>query len=154
MGRRTPSRWQRSKTWRSPSPSQIHQKYIYVWNNSYRTPTECWKKTSHFPKGKELPMYLGRTKEKRKNRDKRIGMGPALLGGSCEEEKLPHTRKPLHWRRWAVAGRSFGATEESTATGVQRAKRRDSHTEDWCQPTLTRPRGLSAHCHDSLVARS
>ena len=71
---RGPSRWQRSKTWRSPSSPQIHQKYIYMWNNSYRTPTECWQKTSDFPKGKKMPTYLGRAKEKRKNRDKRIGM--------------------------------------------------------------------------------
>ncbi|XP_059861088.1 cyclin-D1-binding protein 1 isoform X2 [Delphinus delphis] len=28
----------------------IHQKYIYTWNNSYRTPTECWQKTSDLPK--------------------------------------------------------------------------------------------------------
>ena len=73
------------------SPPQIHQKYlwnIYKWNNSYRTPTERWQKTSDFPKGKKLPMYLGRAKENRKNRDKRIGMGPAL-GGSCEGGKVP-----------------------------------------------------------------
>ena len=50
-----PSRWRRSKTWRSPSSPQIHQKYIYKWNNSYRTPTEHWQKTSDFPKGKKLP---------------------------------------------------------------------------------------------------
>ena len=31
----------------------------------------------------------------------------------------------------------FGATEESAATGVQKAKRRDSHTENRCQPALT-----------------
>ena len=49
------SRWQKSKTWRSPSSPQIHQKYIYMWNNSYRTPTECWQKTSDFPKGRKLP---------------------------------------------------------------------------------------------------
>ena len=29
-----PSSWQRSKTWRFPSSPQIHQKYIYMWNNS------------------------------------------------------------------------------------------------------------------------
>ena len=62
-----------------------------------------------------------------------------------KEEKFPHTRKPLHWRRWGVGGGSFGATEESTATRVQRAKRRDSRTEDWCQPALTSLRGMSAH---------
>ena len=74
--------------WRSPSSPQIHQKYIYMWNNSYRTPTEHWQKTSDFPKGKKLPTYLGRTKEKRKNRDKRIGTEPSPLGGSCEGGKV------------------------------------------------------------------
>ena len=40
---------------------------------------------------------------------------------------------------------SFGATEESAATGVRRAKRRDSRTEAWRRPALSSPRGLSAH---------
>ena len=52
------------------------------------TPTERWQKTSDFPKGKKLPTYLGRAKEKRKNRDKRIGLGPAPVGGSCEGGKV------------------------------------------------------------------
>ena len=42
-------------------------------------------------------------------------------------------------------GGSFGATEESAATGVQRAKRRDACTEDQCRPALTSLRGSSAH---------
>ena len=64
-----------------------------------------------------------------------------------KEEKFPHTRMPLHWRRQAVGGGggSFGAMEKSTETGVQRAKQRDFHTEDQCRPVLTSPRGLSAH---------
>ena len=37
--------------WRSPSSPQIHQKYIYMWNNSYRTHTERRQKTSDLPKG-------------------------------------------------------------------------------------------------------
>ena len=82
------SRWQTSKTWMSPSSPQIHQKYNYMWNNSYRTPTERWQKTLDFPKGKKITTYLGSTKEKRKNRDKRIGTGPAPLGGSCEGGKV------------------------------------------------------------------
>ena len=83
-----PSRWQKSNTQKSPSSPQIHQKYIYMWNNSYRTLTERWQKTSDLPKGKKPPTYLGRAKEKRKNRDKRIGMGPAPVGGSCEGGKV------------------------------------------------------------------
>ena len=42
-------------------------------------------------------------------------------------------------------GGSCGATKESAATGVRRAKWRDSLTEDRCRPALTSPRGLSAH---------
>ena len=75
-----------------------------MWNNSYRTPTERWQKTSDFPKGKKLPTCLGRAKENRKNKDKRIGMGPAPWEGGVKEEKFPHTRKPLHWWRQGVAG--------------------------------------------------
>ncbi|KAJ8787686.1 hypothetical protein J1605_022717 [Eschrichtius robustus] len=53
--------------------------------------------------------------------------------------------KALRGRRLRVAeGGSFGATEESADTGVRRAKRRDSHTEDRRRPALTSPRGLSA----------
>ena len=59
-----------------------------------------------------------------------------------KEERFPHTRKPLRRRRLQVAeGGSFRATEESAATGVRRAKWRDSRTEEWCQPALTSPRG-------------
>ena len=63
-------------------------KYIYMWNSSYRTPTECWQKTADFRKAKKIPTYFSRAKEKTKIRDKRIGMGPAPLGGSCEGGKV------------------------------------------------------------------
>ena len=72
-----------------------------------------------------------------------------------KEEKFPYTRKPLHWRRRRVAvGGSFGAMEESAATGVQRAKRRDSRTEDRCRPALTGPRGFFAHLPGRVGAGS
>ena len=62
-----------------------------------------------------------------------------------KEERFPHTRKALRGRRLRVAeARSFGAMEESAATGVRSAKGRDSRTEDWCRPALTSLRGLSA----------
>ena len=63
-----------------------------------------------------------------------------------KEERFPHTRKPLHRRRlWVSEGRSFRAMEDSASTGVQRAKWRDSHTEDPCRLSLTGLRGLSSH---------
>ena len=62
-----------------------------------------------------------------------------------KEERFPHTRKPLHGGRlWVAEGGSFGATEESAATEVRRAKRRGPRTEDQCRPALTSPSGLSA----------
>ena len=42
-------------------------------------------------------------------------------------------------------GGSFRATEESTATGVQKEKQRGSRTEARRRAALTNPRGLSAH---------
>ena len=103
-----------------------------MWNNSYRSPTEHWQETSDFPKGKKIPMYLGRAKEKRKSDGKRKGTGPARLGGSLKEEKFPCTRKPLHSHRRGWVGGSFGGMEETTTTRVLRAKQRDSRTEDQC----------------------
>ena len=62
-----------------------------------------------------------------------------------KEKSFPNTRKPLRGQRLQVAeGGSFGATEESAATGVRRSKRRDSRTEARCRAALTSPRGLSA----------
>ena len=65
---------------RSPSSPHIHQKYIYMWNNPYRTPTERWQKTSDLPKGKKIPMYLGRAKEKRKKQKQRNRDGTCTSG--------------------------------------------------------------------------
>ena len=60
-----------------------------MWNNFYRTPIECWQKTSDFPKGKKIPTYLGRTKEKRKNRDKN-------RDGTCASGRELWRRKSFH----------------------------------------------------------
>ena len=58
-----------------------------------------------------------------------------------KEERFPRTRKPLRRRRLRVAeGGSFGATEESAATGVRRAKRRDSRSEARRRAALSSPR--------------
>ena len=104
-----------------------------MWNNSYRTPTECWEKTSDLPKGKKLPMYLGRAKEKRKTETKEKGQDPHQWAGAVKVERFPHTRMALHGQRLQVAERgSFGAMEENAAAKVRRAKRRDSRTEDRC----------------------
>ena len=78
-----------------------------------------------------------------------------------KEEKFPHTRKPLRGQRLRVAeGGSFGATEESAATGVRRAKRRDfaqrigadqhSPAREACLLTRRGGRGLGAEARASV----
>ena len=117
-----------------------------MWNNSYRTSTERRQKTSDLPKGKKLPRYPGRAKEKRNTETKQQGQDLHQWEGAVKEERFPHTRKPLRRRRRPVAEwGGLGATEERAATGVRRAKRRDSGTEAWRPPALTSPRGLSAY---------
>ena len=124
----------------------------YIRNTSTRgtTPTEHLLNAGRRPqtsqKARNSPTYLGRAKEKRKNRDKEWGRDLHQWEGAVKEEKCPQTRKALCGQRlWVAEGGSFGATEESAATGVQRAKRRDSRTEVWCRAALTSLRGLSAH---------
>ena len=65
-----PSRWHRTKTWRSPSFRQIHQKYTYMWNNSDRTLTECWQKTSDLQKARNSPRTWVVQKKKEKTETK------------------------------------------------------------------------------------
>ena len=148
---------------RSPSSPQIHQKYIYMWNNSYRTPTERWQKTSDIPKGKKLPTYLGRAKEKRKNRDKRIGTGPAPLGGSCEGRKVStHLEAPSR----AETGSGKGEASEPRRraqqqwcggqigeTPAQRLGANNQHLPDQeaCLFTRRDGRGLGAEARASEV---
>ena len=122
-----------------------------MWNNSYRTPTEYRQKTSDFPKGKKIPTYLGRAKEKRKIKRQRDRDGSWVSGGSCEGGSF-YTLGSLFTGVMGVG--SFRATEDRESTGVQKAKQRDSCTEDWCQPALTSLRRLSAHLLRWVGARS
>ena len=140
-----PSRWWRSNRWRSPSSPQICQKYIYMWNSSYRTPTEHWQKTSDFPKGKKLPTDLGRAKEKRKkqrqnNRDR-----------TCTSGRELWRRKSFHTLGSPFTGRDFGGAGgklqshrgERSNRGAEGKAERFPHRGSL--PALTRLRGLSAH---------
>ena len=67
-------------------------KYIRNTSTCGTTPTEhllkACRRSQTSQKSRNSPMYLDRAKEKRKNRDKRIGTGPAPVGGSCEGGKV------------------------------------------------------------------
>lgn len=51
--------------------------YIYTWNHSHRTPTECCMTTTGFKKEADLPKW-GKAREGRKKMDKGNGMRPAI----------------------------------------------------------------------------
>ena len=117
-----------------------------MWNNSYRTHTERWQKTSYLPKGKKHPTYLGRAKEKEKKQRQKNMKGTFTSGRELWRKKSFNIlERSLTSADWGWLGGSFRAMEESAETGVQRAKQRDSCTEDQCRPALTSLRGLSAH---------
>ena len=66
-------------------------KYIKNTSTCGTTPTEHLLNTGRRPQTSQTARNSPNTwegKEKRKNRDKRIGMGPAPLGESCEGGKL------------------------------------------------------------------
>ena len=74
--------------WRSPSSPQIRQKYIYIWNNSYRTHTECWQKTSDSPQGKKILTYVEKTETKEQ------GWDLHFWEGAVKEEVSTHQETP------------------------------------------------------------
>ena len=116
-----------------------------MWNNSYRTPTERWQKTSDLPKGKKLPTYLGRAKEKKRKQRQKNRDGAHTSGRELWRRKSFHTQgSPFTGGDRGWWGGRFRATEESAARGGQRAKWRDSRTKDQSWPALTSLRGLSA----------
>ena len=125
-------------------------KYIRNTSTCGTTPTEqllnADKRTQTSSKARNSPRTWVRQKKKKKQRQKNKDRTCTSGEGTVKEERFPDTRKALHGQRLRVVeGGSFGATEESAATWVQRAKWRDSCTEVQCRPALTSLRDLSAH---------
>lgn len=93
----------RGVRWRdNPLPHSNIKKYICLWNNSFRTHSECQRKTLEFRKGKYSPhnevvqRYRQLKRQRTQNRDL------SLREGVVKEEKFPHTQKPHLRQRWAV----------------------------------------------------
>ena len=98
-----------------------------MWNSSYRTPTECWQKTSDFQKGKKIPTYLGRAKEKRNKRQKN-------RDGTCTSRRELWRRKSFHTLGspftggdWGWEGGEWG--ESLRATGEHSNRGAEGKTE-------------------------
>ena len=118
-----------------------------MWNNSYRTPTECWQKTSDFPKGKKHPTYLGRAKEKRKKTETKSRDGICTSGRELWRRKSFHTLgRPFTGRDggwaegklWSHGGEhSNGCREQSGEIPTQRMGA-SQHSPAWEACLLTR----------------
>ena len=82
------------------------------------------------PKRQETPHVPSLGKRKKKKQRQKNQNGTCTSGRELWRRKSFHTLgSPFTGGDGGWRGGSFGATEESAATGVQRAKRRDSHTE-------------------------
>ena len=125
-------------------------KYIRNTSTCGTTPTEhplnMGRRPQTSQKTRNSPSYLGRAKEKRRKEGQKNWNRTCTTGRELWRRKGFHTLgSPFTTERRGGQEGSFRATEESAATWMQRAKRRDSRTEDRCRPALTSPGGLSAH---------
>ena len=67
---------------------------IWMWSNSHRTISECWRRISDTQKGKPVSSEWGRTKYKDKKGDK--GFWESILRrGSWRKRSFQVTRNPL-----------------------------------------------------------
>ena len=111
-------RWWRNRTGRPPSPQQMYQNIICMWNSSHRTSLEHCQKTPDLQKGKPI-LEWGRAKDKRQKRRQIIWDGDLHPGDRVVKEKrFLHTRKTPHKQ-----GQGRGASEP------QREEQRDRCAE-------------------------
>lgn len=102
----TKGRWQEDDgggRWGDHLPPQIHQKFIRIWNNSYKITSKQQQKTQTSKKMEASLLEWGRTKDKDIKRDKEFHYGAwAPRKGGSLEVKFPCTRKHPH--RWSQGG--------------------------------------------------
>ena len=123
-------------------------KYIRNTSTCGTTPTEHLLKAGRRPQtsqkaGNSPHTWVGH-KKKEKNRDKRIGMGPVPLGGTCKGGKVStHEEAPS----LAEAGGGRGEASEPRRRAQQQGCRGQSGEipTQRCRPALISPRGLAAH---------
>ena len=92
-------RWQRNRTGKPLSPSQIHQKNISTLSKFHKTTSECWQRTSGTQKSRSLSSKTCRKKYKRQKKEtKEVGRELRPGKGVLKREKFPNTMKHSHCR--------------------------------------------------------
>ena len=118
-------------------------KYIRNTSTCGTTPTEHLLNTGRRPQTSQKARNSPRTWVRQKKKEKENRDGTCTSGSELWRGKSVHTLgSPFIGGDGGWAGGSFGATEESAATGVRRAKRRDSRTEDQCRLITHQPERL------------
>ena len=93
-------RWQRNRTGRPVSPSQIHQKNISMLSKFHKTTSECWQRTSGTQKSgslssKQVGKNIKDEKRDKGGRESRPGKGILRREVSKHQETLS---LPSLWR--------------------------------------------------------
>ena len=117
------SRWQRSKTWCSPSVTNTLKKTAYK-----MICTEYLLNTGR--RARNPPIQLGRTKGKKKRQKdkKKLGWDQCSWEGVVKEERNLHPEKLPDWQGHHLRWRDHRASEKSEAAGLGKAKqRREPH---------------------------
>ena len=118
----------------------MHQKYIHIWNNSHRIPTNTGRRFKTIKITRKSTTYpVGWNFLKKES-------GQALhpWEGAVKEERFPHSGNTLHWLRDQQGQKgSFRSSEESAVTRLQLAEQRQTSTNGPCHlaafPSLKNP---------------
>ena len=99
------SRRRRDRTWSSPSPTHASKTHLHV-EQSHRTSTGYWPKTSDLQRGEKISTQLGSTHTQERRRQRGLDRTCAL-GRSCERGKVS-----THWEvssQWGDQLRQAGS---------------------------------------------
>lgn len=99
--------------------SQVHQEYIYKWNNFHRAPAEDWQKTWTPKRETKIPSQLGRMKERKiVKRNKKWGQQP-WWEADGEENSLSQKCLPTQqWGNELGQTRPFEGFKENAVDGL------------------------------------
>ena len=115
---------------RPPSPPQIYQKIICVWNNSHTT-SEHWQRSPDFQKNIPISSESGRAKDKDKKKGVKEVQDRDLHPREVvvKEENFPHTFLVSYPLTDRVRGELGNLRGEHSETGSLKAKQKIHHRD-------------------------
>lgn len=135
------------KTGRLPSPPQTNQKFICVWNNSYRIHSGCWQKTLGISKkASQSPQNETGQKIRIKKETKDFRTRTCAIGeGVCEGGNVSTHSETFSQAVWEELWNLRGE-------GAGKAKWREFPTETVPDSTPQARSGLHAHSSERRLS--